>query len=202
MKAPATPPRLEQQLRFLFEADKLKQVLRRTRLLDPPGEQSRFENTAEHCWHIALMAVVLQEHANSSVDILRVLKMLLVHDLVEIDAGDTPAYGDQSSKQDTEALAAQRIFGLLPEDQRGEFHELWLEFEARATPDSLYANAVDRFLPTFQNMANNGGSWMDFAVTRSKANTRLSPISEGSTALWDAVRAELDQAEQRGYLGG
>lgn len=192
--------RLEQQIRFLLEADKLKQVLRRTRLLEPRGAESRFENTAEHSWHVTLMALVLREHANETVDILHVLKMLIVHDLVEIDAGDTPAFGEQGAKEEIEAAAAERIFGLLPEDQRAEFLTLWREFEARATPESLFANAMDRMLPTFQNMANLGGSWRDFRVTRTKADARLSPIGDGSQAVWEVVRDLLDQAEAAGHF--
>lgn len=193
--------RLERQIQFIIEADKLKQVLRRTRLIEPHGVESRFENTAEHSWHIALMAMVLEEHANERVDILRVLKMLLVHDLVEIDAGDTPAFGEQGSKESAEAAAADRIFGLLPEDQRDEFHALWREFEERSTPESRFANAMDRMLPSFQNIANLGGSWRDFHVHRAKADARLSPIGDGSAAVWEAVRKVLDEAERQGLLG-
>lgn len=192
--------RLEQQIRFLVEAEKLKQILRRTRLVEPHGAESRFENTAEHSWHIMLMALVLREHSNQPVDILHVLKMLLVHDLVEIDAGDTPAFGEQGSKEAVEAAAAERIFGLLPEDQREEFHSLWREFEDRKTPEALFANAMDRMYPTFQNLANLGGSWRDFKVTRAKADARLSPIGDGSEAVWDVVRGLLDQAEATGYF--
>lgn len=192
--------RLEQQLAFVLEIDKLKRILRRTRLLHGGDEAGRFENTAEHSWHITLMAVVFAEHANEPVDVVRVVKMLLVHDLVEIDAGDTPAFGEQGSKEELEAAGAARIFGLLPEDQRDEFLELWREFEARETAESRFANAIDRLLPTFQNIQNQGGSWRDFAVTRAKANARLSPIGEGSEALWELVRGVLDEGEARGYF--
>lgn len=193
--------RLDRQLRFLIEADRLKEVLRRTRLIEPHGVESRFENSAEHSWHIALMAVVLAEHSNERVDLPRVLKMLLVHDLVEIDAGDTPAFGEQGDKSDREALAADRIFGLLPEDQRDEFVVLWREFEARETAEAKFANAVDRLLPPFQNLANAGGSWRDFSVTRARADARLSPIGDGSEVLWEAVSRALDEGEARGLLG-
>lgn len=191
--------RLEQQLAFVLEIDKLKQVARRTRLLT--GD-ARFENSAEHSWHLALMAVVLAEHSNEPVDVGRLVKMLLVHDLVEIDAGDTPAYGEQGDKAALEAAAAERIFGLLPEDQRTEFTSLWREFEGRATAESRFANAIDRVFPPFQNLHNNGGSWLDFVVTRAKADARLSPIGEGSEALWAVVRKVLDEAEGRGYFAG
>ena len=192
--------RLEQQLAFILEIDKLKGILRRTRLLHGGEELGRFENTAEHCWHITLMAVVFAEHSNEPVDLGRVVRMLLVHDVVEIDAGDTPAFGEQGSKEALEAAGAERIFGLLPEDQRAEFIELWREFEGRETAESRYANAVDRFLPTFQNIQNKGGSWRDFAVTRAKADVRLSPIGEGSQALWGLVNGVLDEGEARGYF--
>lgn len=201
MPDPEPNSRLDRQLRFLIEADRLKEVLRRTRLIEPHGVESRFENSAEHSWHIALMAVVLAEHSNERVDLPRVLKMLLVHDLVEIDAGDTPAFGEQGDKSDRETLAADRIFGLLPEDQRDEFVALWREFEARETEEAKFANAVDRLLPPFQNLANAGGSWRDFSVTRARADARLSPIGDGSEVLWEAVSRALDEGEARGLLG-
>ena len=192
--------RLDQQLAFVLEIDKLKQILRRTRLLYAGEELGRFENTAEHSWHITLMAVVLVEHSNEAVDLGRVIRMLLVHDLVEIDAGDTPAFGDQGSKEKLEAAGAARIFGLLPEDQGEEFMALWREFEGRETAESRYANAIDRLLPSFQNIENRGGSWQDFGVSRAKADARLSPIGEGSTALWAAVQRVLDEGEAKGWL--
>ncbi len=192
--------RLDQQLVFLLEIDKLKQVLRRTRLLHGGEELGRFENSAEHSWHITLMAIVLAEHSNEPVDIARVIRMLLVHDLVEIDAGDTPAFGEQGGKDELEAAGAERIFGLLPEDQRVEFLALWREFEGRMTAESRYANAIDRLLPSFQNIENRGGSWEDFAVSRTKANARLSPIGDGSAALWAAVQQVLDSGEAKGWL--
>ncbi len=192
--------RLEQQLTFILEIDKLKQIMRRTRLLHGGDELGRFENTAEHCWHITLMAVVFAEHSNEPVDVGRVIRMLLVHDLVEIDAGDTPAFGEQGRKEELEAAGAARIFGMLPEDQRDEFIGLWQEFEGRATAESRFANAVDRFLPTFQNIQNKGGSWGDFAVTRTKADSRLSPIGEGAKALWGLVKGVLDEGEAKGYF--
>jgi len=188
--------RLEQQMAFLLEIDKLKQVHRRTKLLS--GE--RYENSAEHTWHIALATLVLAEHSNTPIDAVKVMKMLLVHDLVEIDAGDTPAYGDQGDKTALEAAAAERIFGLLPEDQRDEFTALWREFESRETPESLFANSVDRLFPPIQNIHNQGGSWLDFAVNRPRADARLSPIGDGSQPLWQLVSAILDDAQNKGYI--
>jgi putative hydrolases of HD superfamily len=193
--------RLAQQLQFLVEVDKLKRVMRRTRLVaDPPGAESRFENTAEHCWHIALAAAVLQEHSNAPIDTARVIRMLLVHDLVEIDAGDTPAFGVQGDKAEREALAATRIFGLLPEDQRTEFTALWNEFEARETADARFAHAMDRIIPVFQNMSNNGGSWVDFNVARDQAQARFQPVRDGSYALGDVIEKLLDESVELGYL--
>lgn len=183
-------------MQFLLEIDKLKQVMRRTKLLS----RERFENTAEHSWHVVMMALVLAEHSNEPVDVVRVLKMLLVHDLVEIDAGDTPAYGVQGDKTELEAAAAERIFGLLPEDQGAEFHALWQEFEARETAESRFANSMDRLFPPYQNIANDGGSWIDFEVPRAKSEARLRPIAEGSTAAWELVERVLDEAEERGYF--
>ena len=188
--------RLQQQMAFLLEIDKLKQVMRRTKLLS--GE--RFENTAEHSWHITLAALLLAEHSNEPVDVVRVVKMLLVHDVVEIDAGDTPAYGEQGDKAELEAAAAARIFGMLPEEQRDEFVALWQEFEGRETAESLYANSIDRLFPPIQNIHNAGGSWMDFDVDRAKADRRLSPIGDGSRALWDVVKRVLDEGEAKGYI--
>lgn len=137
--------RLDQQLAFILEIDKLKEVLRQTRLIT--GE--RRENSAEHSWHIALLAILLAEYANTPVDVLRVVKMLLIHDIVEIDAGDTFAYSAVPKAEQAlrEQLAAQRIFGLLPPDQEEEFVALWEEFEAGATPEAQFAHALDRFMP-------------------------------------------------------
>jgi len=143
---------------------------------------------------------VLAEHSNEPVDIGRVIRMLLVHDLVEIDAGDTPAFGEQGSKAELEAAGAERIFGLLPTDQGEEFMGLWREFEGRETAEARYANAMDRVLPSFQNLDNGGGSWEDFGVSREKADARLSPIGEGSKALWAAVKRVLDEGEAQGWL--
>lgn len=192
--------RMEQQLQFVLEVDKLKSVSRRTRLVHPHGVESRCETTAEHSWHICLMAVVLAEHANEAIDLLRVLKMLLLHDVVEVDAGDTPAFGESGDKEAREAQAAERLFGLLPEDQRDAFEGLWREFEARVTSEARFAHALDRLLPPFQNAANLGGSWRDFSANRTRVDVRLSPIGDGSTALWDVVRRLLDGAEASGLL--
>ncbi len=148
------------------------------------------------------MALVLAEHSNEPVDVSRVIRMLLLHDLVEIDAGDTPAFGAQGDKEILEARAAERIFGMLPPDQREMCLELWEEFECSETPEARFANAIDRVMPSFQNIRNRGGSWIDFNVDRTRADARLTPIAEGSETLWNVVRGILDEAEAKGYLKG
>jgi putative hydrolase of HD superfamily len=188
--------RIQQQLAFIVELDKLKYVLRKTRLIP----DHRHENTAEHSWHVTLLALVLHEHANEPVNLLHVLKMLLVHDIVEIDAGDTFAFGDQSDKASREQQAAERIFGLLPVDQHEEFRRLWEEFEARHTPEARFANAMDRLMPVLHNMNTNGGSWFDHGISRTQVNKRLNPIGDGSQSLWQMVEGMLDDAVTRGYL--
>ena len=193
--------RLEQQLAFIVEIDKLKHIYRKTKVIGAEGlGDRRFENPAEHSWHITLMAVVLLEQSNAPVDLLKVIKMLLVHDIVEIDAGDTFAFADQSNKAKDEAAAAERIFGLLPTDQRDEFMTLWQEFDARESAESHYANAMDRLMPVFHNMNNNGGSWAEHNLTRAQINKRLSPIDDGSHEIWQVVQKMLDNAERLGYL--
>ncbi len=176
--------RLDAQLAFLTEADRLKSVIRATTLCDG----SRYENSGEHSWHIALYALVLGDQAGPDVDINRVIKMLLLHDLVEIDAGDAPIFGDHdtSALEAQEAAAADRIFGLLPADQTTEFRALWDEFEAAQTPDAKFAKSIDRFQPPNQNLAANGGSWTDFGVSFETIEARVgSKIAIGAPALWD-----------------
>lgn len=193
--------RLEQQLAFIVEVDKLKHIYRQTKVIGSQGLGAvRHENSAEHSWHIALMAIVLLEHSNAPVDLLKVLKMLLVHDIVEIDAGDTFAFADQSNKAKDEAAAAERIFGLLPEEQRTEYINLWQEFDARKSAESRYANAMDRLMPVLHNMNTHGGSWADHGITRTQVNKRLSPIGDGSEEIWQVVTELLDEAEKSGYL--
>jgi putative hydrolase of HD superfamily len=192
-------PRLAKQLAFLAEIDKAKTVLRRTLLLDG----SRRENDAEHSWHIAVMAAVLLEHAGEpKPDLLRVLKMLLVHDLVEIDAGDTFAYDSQglSGKAAKEAAAADRIFGLLPGDQAAAFRGLWQEFEDGATPEAKYAAALDRLQPVVHNYFTRGHSWKKYGIKRSQVLKRLYPIREVSDTLWTFALELLQRAVDRGYL--
>jgi putative hydrolase of HD superfamily len=190
--------RLERQIAFIIELDKLKQVLRQTRLMDG----SRRENDAEHCWHVALMAVVLAEHAGAGIDVLRVLKMLLIHDVVEIDAGDTFLYAavDAAATAARETRAAERIFGLLPPDQAGELRALWEEFEARRTAEAKFARALDRLEPLLQNHRNGGGTWVEHGITVEQVLAKKHIVADGSTALWAFAVELIDDSLRRGYL--
>jgi len=182
--------RLDAQMAFLNEADKLKSVLRATTLCDG----SRHENSGEHSWHIALYALTLGEHAPKGVDINRVIKMLLLHDLVEIDAGDAPIFGDHdiSAMEVKEAKAADRIFGLLPDDQNEELRTIWNEFEAAQTPDAIFAKSLDRFQPPNQNLISNGGSWTDYGVTYETIESRVgSKVAKGAPTLWTWLAPQI-----------
>ena len=183
--------RLDQQFAFLLEADKLKSVLRAT----PLADGSRRENSGEHSWHLTLYAVVLADQAGPGVDISRVIKMLILHDLVEIDVGDVPihsANGAAHGSAETaaaEARAADRIFGLLPNDLRDDLHAIWTEFEANQSPDAVFAKAIDRVQPVLQNIAAGGGSWTDYNVTADELETRVgSKVARGAPGLWPYVR--------------
>ncbi|MBI9048737.1 MAG: HD domain-containing protein [Anaerolineaceae bacterium] len=190
--------RLDQQLDFLLEIDKLKQIYRRNTLADG----TRTENTAEHSWHIAILAGVLQEYSNDSVNLERVLLMLLIHDIVEIDAGDTYAYDEKGyqDKEDREHLAAERIFSLLPEDQYAKYKEIWLEFEDAQTPESRFANAADRLMPLLHNYLSGGAIWVDNKIRKSQVLKRLQPMKNGSEELWGGALDILDRAINAGYI--
>ena len=191
--------RLDSQLAFILELDKLKSILRQTPIT---GADRRRENDAEHSWHLATMATLLAEYAPAEVDLLRVLRMLLIHDVVEIDAGDTFAYdvAGYSDKEERESRAADRIFGLLPADQTAELRALWDEFEAAATAESRYANALDRLQPLLLNSRTGGGSWTNHRVTRAQVLTRMEPVRHGTPELWPVVLAIVDDASARGWL--
>ena len=194
-----TNGRLEQQLAFILEADRLKTILRRSRILD----QSRYENDAEHTWHLMLMAVMLKEHANApNLDLMRVLKMLVIHDIVEIDAGDTFAYDEKGheDKFEREEAAAKRIFGLLPSDQAGECYALWREFEDRETPESKYAAAIDRLQPMLLNFHSEGAAWQLHGVRSEQVYKRNAHIEEGSNALWLYAKKVIEEAVEKSYL--
>jgi len=191
--------RLSQQIQFLIEIDKLKGVLRRTWLIDT----SRRENDAEHSWHLAVMAMVLVEYAaEQDLDLLRVLKLVLVHDLVEIDAGDTYAYDEaaQADQPQRERIAADRVFRLLPADQAAEFRGLWDEFEARSTPEARYAAALDRLQPFLHNYHTQGKAWQQHGVTSDMVIARTRSIADGAPALGSYVQGLIREAVARGYL--
>lgn len=191
--------RLEKQLALLIELDQLKSVLRRTRV---KSADRRLENSGEHSWHVALMAVLMQEHANAPIDIARVMKMLLIHDVVEIDAGDTFVYDVAASKEqeEKELKAAERLFGMLPSDQGDELFALWKEFEAAQSDDAKYAKALDRLIPMLLNYHNDGQSWREHGVTREQALTINKRIEFGSVTLWDKAKELIEEATEKGWL--
>ncbi len=191
--------RLEQQLALLIELDQLKSVLRRTRVKSAEG---RLENSAEHSWHVALMAILMEEHANEPVDIARVVKMLLLHDIVEIDAGDTFVYDAVASaeQEEKELAAAKRLFGMLPEEQGKALFELWLEFEAAESADAKFAKALDRLIPMLLNYHNDGQSWQEHGVTREQALTINKRIGLGSEVLWEKAQQVIAEATEKGWL--
>ncbi|MBM1632062.1 HD domain-containing protein [Sulfitobacter mediterraneus] len=182
--------RLDRQIAFLNEADKLKNTIRATELCD----NSRYENSAEHSWHLTLYALVLADQAGPDVDLNLVIKMLILHDLVEIDAGDNPIFGDHDIAQ-MEALeqaAADRIFGLLPDDLRDELRAIWEEFEAAQSPSAQFAKSLDRFQPPMQNLQSGGGSWTEFNVTQDQIAERVgSKIAIGAPRLWDYAKQRI-----------
>jgi putative hydrolase of HD superfamily len=190
--------RLDRQIAFIVEMDKLKQVLRKTLTI----HSDRRENDAEHSWHLALMAVILREYAGSDIDLLRVIKMVIVHDLVEIDAGDTYCYSDYdpAEKLKTESRAAKRIFGMLPEDQAREFLDAWQEFERGETPEARFAVALDRLQPLLLNYHVGGSVWQENAVHKHQVLKRAAPIGEGSADLWEYGRDLIERAASQALL--
>lgn len=188
--------RLARQLQFILEIDKLKSVYRRTYLID--GE--RHENSAEHSWHLAMLALLLAEHANEPLDVAKVVKMVLVHDIVEIDAGDTYIYDAQGDKVERERVAADRIFGLLPADQEAEFRGLWEEFESGATPEARFAAALDRFVPQLHNYHTQGRSWKEHGITAERVLMRNVEMSHGSITLWEWTQTLIERAVSEGLL--
>ena len=186
--------RLEQQLKFIVEIDKVKNIFRQTYLADG----RRKENDAEHSWHIALMAYLLQEYAEETVDVPKVMLMVLIHDLVEIDAGDTYAYDSEGAKtkREREVKAAERIFGILPEDQGAYLRELWDEFEEYETADAEYAHLLDNFQPLLLNDASDGKSWKEHTVQKDQIYKRNEKIPETSAEVWkkmqDIIQKHID----------
>lgn len=191
--------RLGQQIQFITEVDKLKEIFRQT----INTQSRRPENDAEHSWHLCLCAIVLAEHANvPGLDLLRVLKMLIIHDLVEIDAGDTFAYDTarMAQQHEREAIAADRIFGLLPPDQAAIFRALWDEFEAKATPEAKFATAVDRFQPMLLNSRTQGAAWARHGITHDRVVARNRHIAEGCAELWEYAAQMIQEAVDAGHL--
>lgn len=188
---------IQQLLTFIVEIEKLKGVERKTR---PVGLQ-RLENSAEHSWHVCLAALVLQEYANEPVDIQRVLKMLLIHDLGEVDAGDVIVYAAETAAQKArEAEGVKRVLGLLPESQAEHYLELWQEFEKGETAEAKYAKAIDRLPPLLHNLHGEGHSWKEHRISKERVFGLNSRISEGSNALWQALQPMLQQAVEDGHL--
>jgi putative hydrolase of HD superfamily len=190
--------RFARQIAFLLEADKLKAIVRRT----PLADGSRRENSAEHSWHLVLGAIILHEQCAADVDLLHVLEMLAVHDLVEIDAGDTFAYDphDHATKAERELAAADRIFALLPPDQASRVRALWEEFEAQETAESRFANSIDRLQPLLQNARSRGGSWREHNVNRGQVLRRMAPIETTLPAAWPLVLQIVDEFCASGVL--
>ncbi len=191
--------RIEQQLALVTELDRLKNVLRRTRVKEA---DARLENSAEHSWHVATMALLLEEHADQPVDITKVLKMLLLHDIVEIDAGDTFVYDAVASteQEQKELQAADRLFGYLPQDQASELRAIWDEFELAQSADAKFAKAMDRFIPILMNYNNQGQSWVEHGISRSQVIAINGKIEFGSKALWQKALQLIDQAVANGWL--
>ncbi|MHA2406428.1 MAG: HD domain-containing protein [Candidatus Hermodarchaeia archaeon] len=193
------PIRLAQQMKFIAEIDKLKQVVRESWLVDA----SRKETDAEHSWHITVMALLLREYANhDGIDILKVMKMLLIHDVVEIDAGDTFIYDKDHAKDQNnrEQKAANRLFGLLPADQREEFMALWEEFEAKNTPEAMFARAIDSIQPLLLAYLNGGCSWRIHSIIKSQVIETKKHMGKGSSELWKYTQELLDDAAKKGIL--
>ena len=193
-----TTERLARQLQFILELDKLKGILRRSLLL----ESHRRENSAEHSWHLAMMVLVLVEHADEPVDQLHTLKLVLVHDIVEIDAGDTYAYdpANHAGKNDRERMAAERIFGLLPVEQAKELINLWEEYEEQETPEARFALALDRLMPLLHNFHTGGVTWRENRVTSLQVKERMAPVAVSSDALGRTVSDIVKQAVDSGLL--
>ena len=189
---------LLKQVEFIKEIDKIKYIQRKTKLFN----SDRHENDAEHSWHLAMMAIVLSEHANEQIDVLKVLKMVLIHDIVEIDAGDTFIYDSVKNHSNTkeELKAAKRIFGMLPTEQAQEFISTWEEFEEGKTNEAKFARAMDRFEPLLQNTSNNGGTWSEFNVKYESVYNKKKLIKEGSKSIWGFAEELINESVENGIL--
>ena len=188
--------RLKKQMGFIVEVDKVKKIIRQTYLAD----SSRKENDAEHSWHLALMAVLLKEYANEEVDLAKVIPMVLIHDLVEIDAGDTYASAGAAGKRERETKAADRIFALLPEDQGSWFRALWEEFEAYETAEAKFAHVLDNCQPLLLNDASDGLSWSEHGVRKSQIYKRNERTADGSREIWEYMKELVDKHIRLGHV--
>ncbi|MCR8842068.1 HD domain-containing protein [Paenibacillus sp. SC116] len=186
------------QLRFLIELDKLKTIERKTKLING----SRHENDAEHSWHLAMMALILYQHSNQEIDLFKVIKMLLIHDIVEIDAGDTFAYdtAGHHDKFERELRAATRIFGLLPEDQGKDLIDLWLEYDRKESKEAKFAVSLDSLQPLIHNYLNQGKTWKKHGITSEKVLDRNRKIAKGSERLWEYAQEMIEKSIEEGYL--
>lgn len=192
--------KLERQLTFIRELDRLKTVQRRALI---KCDDNRRENAAEHSWHIMMMACVLKEYADETIDINRVISLLLVHDIVEIDAGDTFAFAPEhelDGQRDRELKALERVVGILPKEQSDELKSLWLEFDEGKTPEAMYAIAIDRLSPLLQNVVNEGGSWARHSVSRTQLLKRNEYLRESAPKLWNYVLQQIENAVEKGWI--
>jgi putative hydrolases of HD superfamily len=190
--------RLSKQIAFIKEIDKIKYIQRRTKLFN----SDRHENDAEHSWHLAMMSIVLAEHSNTPIDVLKVLKMVLIHDIVEIDTGDVFLHDTTKNhvNTDEETIAAKRIFGMLPPEQAEEFISIWEEFEAGQTNEAKFAKAMDRFEPLLQNASNKGGTWAEYNVEYDRVVDTAHKIKKGSEMIWNYTEDLLDKSVEEGIL--
>ena len=189
---------LKEQMNFLIEIDKLKTIERKTKIM----HGSRLENDAEHSWHLAMMALILQNNSNNKIDLLKVIKMILIHDLVEIDAGDTFAYDStgQIDKYDREVQAAKRLFGMLPAEQEQELMDLWIEFENKETDEAKFASSLDRLQPLIHNHNNQGDTWQKYNITSEQVFNRNKEIANGSNDLWEYAQSIINNSVEQGIL--
>ena len=190
--------RLRKQIDFILEADKEKNIFRQTHL----SGHGRRENDAEHAWHMAMMVYLLKEHANEKFDVAKAMMMALIHDIVEIDAGDTYAYDPigLETQKEREAQAAKRIFGLLPDDQRDELKSLFEEFEAGETPEARFVRAMDNFQPLLLNESNNGGDWIEHGVRKNQVMNRQAKTKSGSNIIWDYTEKIIEKNVKLGNI--
>lgn len=191
--------RLLKDMEFIIELDKMKSILRQTSLIN----EDRREDDAQHSWHITVMAMILSEYSNEKVDVCKVMKMLLTHDLVEIFAGDTFCYDKvgNSDKREREVAAAEKIFGMLDEDKGKELRVLWDEFEEMKTPEALFAASMDRLQPMLNNYYNDGGTWKKYDVAKSDIYKRINPVKETSDELWAYTENMIEDAFKKGFIG-